>query len=142
MNDSFSNSDNHNQDGNIHDKPDKGLNAEQYRICRLGGTEPPGSGVLLHEKRDGKFHCVYCGSALFLSSAKYQSGSGWPSFFQPVADERLVKINDYSHGMIRTELRCAECDAHLGHLFPDGPPLTGNRYCINSTSLKFQPADE
>lgn len=103
----------------------------------MGGTEPAFSGKYYKEKRTGTYHCSNCNTPLFLSSAKYDSGSGWPSFFEPV-ENTIREVQDLGHGMIRTEVRCAACDAHLGHVFPDGPRPTGLRYCINSLSLGFE----
>lgn len=118
------------------------LSPEQYHVCRQGGTEPPFTGRLNSEKRPGIFHCAACNAALFASNAKYDSGSGWPSFFQPIDRERLAEIRDQTHGMTRIEVRCARCGSHLGHVFDDGPPPTGLRFCINSLSLGFSPAAE
>ena len=113
------------------------LTPEQYRILREGGTEPPGSGELLANKGAGEYLCAGCGEALFASDTKYDSGSGWPSFTAPASAEAVREIDDSSHGMVRTEVRCARCGGHLGHVFPDGPGPQGLRYCINSASLDF-----
>jgi len=118
------------------------LTPEQYRVCRQGGTEPPFSGALLHEKRPGTYHCVCCGAPLFDAAAKFDSGSGWPSFTAPVSASALTNALDLSHGMRRVEIRCARCDAHLGHVFEDGPAPTGLRYCVNAVCLAFRPASE
>ncbi|MGO1310322.1 MAG: peptide-methionine (R)-S-oxide reductase MsrB, partial [Kluyvera intermedia] len=91
----------------------------------------------LHNKRDGIYHCLVCDAPLFHSQSKFDSGCGWPSFFEPVSDTAIRYLNDYSHGMQRTEIRCGNCDAHLGHVFPDGPQPTGERFCVNSASLNF-----
>jgi len=117
------------------------LTAEQYRITRLCGTEPPFSHPYYFNKAEGTYHCVCCDAPLFSSAAKYESGTGWPSFFAPVSDDALKELEDTSHGMRRVEVRCASCDAHLGHVFPDGPPPTGLRYCINGLALNFRPTD-
>lgn len=114
------------------------LTPEQYRILRQAGTEPPWSGELLNVKDKGEFRCAACGEPLFSSDTKYDSGSGWPSFTAPVGGEAVSEHSDESHGMIRTEVRCAACEGHLGHVFPDGPGPEGLRYCINSAALDFR----
>jgi peptide-methionine (R)-S-oxide reductase len=116
----------------------KELSPEQYYILREKGTEPPFSGKLYHNKEDGIYHCAACGSALFKSDTKYDSGSGWPSFYEPVSKDAVIEHTDTSHGMIRTEITCGNCGGHLGHVFPDGPQPTGQRYCVNSLSLDFK----
>ena len=113
------------------------LTPEQFRILRNQGTERPFCGTLLDNKKEGVYTCTGCGLPLFSSAGKFNSGTGWPSFFQPVAEENVVTEDDHSHGMARTEILCARCDAHLGHVFPDGPPPTRSRYCVNSESLEF-----
>src|ERR1700738_2881862 len=115
----------------------KQLTAEQYEIARGQGTDPAFCGTLLDNHREGTYHCVCCGLPLFASNSKFNSGTGWPSFFKPVADENVATADDEGYGMVRTEILCARCDCHLGHVFEDGPPPTGLRYCVNSESLVF-----
>lgn len=118
------------------------LTPEQYAVCRRQATEPPFSGALYHNHATGMYRCVACEQELFSSRAKFESGSGWPSFDDPVNRANVELREDGSHGMRRTEVRCARCGAHLGHLFDDGPrDTTGQRYCINSVALHFQPAE-
>ena len=111
------------------------LSPEVYRVTREKGTEPPFSGALCGLTRPGTYSCACCGTVLFQSTAKFDSGSGWPSFFEPAGSGVIKEHEDRGHGMVRTEVTCAACDAHLGHVFPDGPPPSGLRYCINSLSL-------
>jgi methionine-R-sulfoxide reductase len=113
------------------------LTPRQFAITRDKGTERAFCGTLLDNKRDGVYTCVCCGLPLFASTGKYNSGTGWPSFFQPVADENVTTREDRGYGMLRTEIVCARCDAHLGHVFDDGPRPTGLRFCVNSESLAF-----
>lgn len=114
------------------------LTPEQYAVTRKGATEPAFSGALYHNEDQGTYHCVCCGAELFRSDQKYESGSGWPSFWAPLAEGRVTTREDRSHGMVRTEILCARCDAHLGHVFEDGPNPTGLRFCVNSLSLDFE----
>ena len=118
------------------------LSPEQYTVLRRGGTERAWSGRYVHEHADGSYHCAGCGAELFDAATKYESGSGWPSFWASKDPEAVELVQDVSHGMVRTEVRCARCGSHLGHLFPDGPAPTGERYCMNSLALDLRPAGE
>ena len=118
------------------------LSGEEKRVLLQHGTEAPFCGVFLDNKKEGAYACRLCGLPLYRSSAKFDSGTGWPSFFQPLSDDHLKYVRDASYGMVRTELRCARCDSHQGHVFPDGPPPTGQRHCLNSVSLSFVEAGQ
>jgi peptide-methionine (R)-S-oxide reductase len=115
------------------------LTPEQYQVLRQHATERPGSCALLQEKRAGTFTCAGCGNPLFVATGKFESGTGWPSFFAPL-EGAVGTTEDQSHFMVRTEVHCSQCGGHLGHVFPDGPPPTGLRYCINGVALEFEPA--
>lgn len=114
-----------------------GLSPEERHVLLAHGTERPFCGTLLDNKKQGTYVCRLCALPLFSSRAKFESGTGWPSFFQPYAEEHVETVTDESHGMVRTEIRCRRCGGHLGHVFPDGPPPTRQRYCLNSASLEF-----
>ncbi|WP_131746951.1 peptide-methionine (R)-S-oxide reductase MsrB [Frankia sp. Cppng1_Ct_nod] len=118
----------------------KELSPERYAILRDAATEPPFTGAYTHSKDTGIYRCGACGNVLFDSSTKYDSGSGWPSFYEPAVADALELVEDRSHGMIRTEVRCRRCRSHLGHLFDDGPQPTGQRYCMNSLALDLDPS--
>jgi peptide-methionine (R)-S-oxide reductase len=118
------------------------LTPEQYYVARKAGTEPAFSGKYWKTKDKGTYNCVCCGAPLFSSDTKFESGTGWPSFFQPVDESAITEESDRTHGMVRTEARCAKCNAHLGHVFPDGPNPTGLRYCMNSASLDLKSEDK
>ena len=115
------------------------LSPEQFAVCRQGATERPFSGLYYHCDEPGSYHCACCDGPLFCSAAKYDSGSGWPSFFEPLSAHCISEHLDASHGMRRVEIRCAQCAAHLGHVFEDGPAPSGLRYCVNSLSLQLHP---
>lgn len=118
------------------------LDRRRYQVLREGGTEPPFTGEYWDTKTPGVYRCAGCGEPLFASDTKFDSGSGWPSFYDALAPEKLEEVEDRSYGMVRTEVRCAKCGGHLGHLFDDGPDPTGLRYCINSASLRLHPRHE
>jgi peptide-methionine (R)-S-oxide reductase len=117
----------------------KELSKEEFDVCRLKGTEAAFTGEYTNTKTEGTYLCRCCEEELFSSDTKFDSGSGWPSFYKPLEDDNIDEITDVSHGMQRVEVTCGRCDAHLGHVFPDGPNPTGMRYCINSVSLKLRP---
>lgn len=118
------------------------LTPEERHILLNHGTERPGCGLLLHQKEKGVYACRLCGLPLFRSGQKFESGTGWPSFFEPFDPDHVRELRDTSYGMTRTEIRCRRCDGHLGHVFPDGPPPTGLRYCMNSAALEFFPVGQ
>ncbi len=117
--------------------PKADLTEMQYHVTQMRGTEPPFSGRLLHNQQQGVYCCLICQTPLFSSGTKFDAGCGWPSFWQPLNDQAIRYLEDNTHGMQRIEIRCGHCDAHLGHVFPDGPQPTGDRFCVNSASLSF-----
>lgn len=127
------------------EKPDdewrEQLSEEEFRVCRMKGTEAPFSGRYWNTSTDGIYRCTCCGEPLFEADTKFDAGCGWPSFFQPINPQNIEEKRDISHGMVRTEVMCRRCGAHLGHVFNDGPQPTGLRYCINSVSVKLKPED-
>ncbi len=117
------------------------LDPARYQVLRQGATEPPFSGEYVNTKQKGRYVCAGCGNELFSSDTKFDSGSGWPSFWEPMSEDRVATHVDTSHGMVRTEITCSSCGGHLGHVFDDGPRPTGLRYCVNSLSLELEPED-
>ncbi|WP_022963170.1 peptide-methionine (R)-S-oxide reductase MsrB [Halopseudomonas pelagia] len=115
------------------------LDDAQFQVCRMKGTERPFTGAYYANTTPGVYHCVACDTALFDTATQFDAGCGWPSYYAPIAEELINEVDDHSHGMQRTEVTCAGCDSHLGHVFPDGPPPTGLRYCINSICLRLEP---